>query len=96
MMLNQSPISYRFEILSFGSFLSVKGVNFFGPKSEYVVSGSDCGHVFLWSKESEEIVQFLPGDEAGVVSCFPLSLIYRFSAGIPVKIPDESEKRPGL
>jgi len=44
----------------------VKGVNFFGPRSEYVVSGSDCGHVFLWDKETEEIVNFFGGDE-GVV-----------------------------
>ena len=46
----------------------MKGVNFFGPKSEYIVSGSDCGHVFLWEKSTEDIVQFLEGDEAGVVS----------------------------
>ncbi len=46
----------------------MKGVNYFGPKSEYVVSGSDCGHVFLWDVRSEEIVQYLEGDHAGVVS----------------------------
>ena len=39
----------------------------FGPKSEYVVSGSDCGHIFIWNKFTEEVVNFLPGDEAGVV-----------------------------
>ncbi len=47
----------------------VKGVNFFGLQSEYIVSGSDCGHVFLWDKNSEQIVQCLEGDEEGVVSC---------------------------
>ena len=46
---------------------SVKGVNYFGLKSEYVVSGSDCGHVFLWDKNSTEIVQFFEGDNEGVV-----------------------------
>jgi len=25
----------------------VKGVNFFGPNTEYVVSGSDCGRIFI-------------------------------------------------
>ena len=45
----------------------MKGVNFFGLESEYVVSGSDCGHVFLWGKESEKIVQFMEGDHDGVV-----------------------------
>jgi WD repeat-containing protein 42A len=45
----------------------VKGVNFYGPRSEFIVSGSDCGHVFLWDKETESIVQLLEGDAAGVV-----------------------------
>ena len=48
----------------------MKGVNFYGPKSEYVVSGSDCGHIFLWSKEKESIVHMMEGDEMGVVSSF--------------------------
>lgn len=52
---------------SFSVFL-VKGVNFYGPQSEFVVSGSDCGHVFLWDKQTQEVVQFLEGDETGVVS----------------------------
>jgi len=50
------------------SLLSVKGVNFYGPKSEFVVSGSDCGHIFLWEKSSCQIVQFMEGDKGGVVS----------------------------
>lgn len=48
---------------------TVKGVNFYGPQSEYIVSGSDCGHIFLWDKETEEVVQFLEGDSTGVVNC---------------------------
>lgn len=50
------------------SFYIVKGVNFYGPQSEFVVSGSDCGHVFLWDKQTQEVVQFLEGDSTGVVS----------------------------
>lgn len=50
------------------SLLAVKGVNFYGPKSEFVVSGSDCGHIFLWEKSSCQIVQFMEGDKGGVVS----------------------------
>lgn len=46
----------------------MKGVNFYGPKSEFVVSGSDCGHIFLWEKASCQVVQFMPGDKGGVVS----------------------------
>ncbi|KAM7045462.1 DDB1- and CUL4-associated factor 8-like [Molossus nigricans] len=47
----------------------VKGVNFYGPRSEFVVSGSDCGHIFFWEKSSCQIVQFLEGDRAGNVNC---------------------------
>lgn len=45
----------------------VKGVNFFGPKSEFVISGSDCGNIFIWDKHTEAIVNWMPGDEQGVV-----------------------------
>ncbi|XP_062039123.1 DDB1- and CUL4-associated factor 8-like [Lepus europaeus] len=48
---------------------TVKGVNFYGPKSEFVVSGSDCGHIFLWDKSSCQIIQFMEGDKEGTVNC---------------------------
>ncbi|CAL8279268.1 unnamed protein product [Lota lota] len=48
---------------------TVKGVNFYGPSSEFVVSGSDCGHIYLWDKYSARIVQFIEGDLGGVVNC---------------------------
>ncbi|WAR05503.1 DCAF8-like protein, partial [Mya arenaria] len=47
---------------------TVKGVNFYGPHSEFVVSGSDCGHIFLWDKDTENIVQRMEGDEGGVIN----------------------------
>lgn len=47
---------------------TVKGVNFFGPGSQYVISGSDCGNIFFWHRETEAIVQCMPGDENGVVN----------------------------
>ena len=31
-------------------------------------SGSDCGNIFIWDKESEAIVKVMHGDEAGVVN----------------------------
>lgn len=53
----------------------MKGVNFYGPCSEFVVSGSDCGHIYLWDKYSARIVQFMEGDRGGVVSLWgPRSL----------------------
>ncbi|XP_072166055.1 DDB1- and CUL4-associated factor 8-like [Diadema setosum] len=48
---------------------TVKGVNFYGPKSEFIVSGSDCGNIFLWEKESEKVLQYMQGDVGGVVNC---------------------------
>lgn len=47
---------------------AVKGVNFFGPNSEYVVSGSDDGFIYIWDRYSEGIVQWLCGDISGVVN----------------------------
>lgn len=47
---------------------TVKGVNFYGPRSEFIISGSDCSNVFLWEKESEKIVQYFTADDGGVVN----------------------------
>ena len=41
---------------------TVKGVSFFGPKDEYVMSGSDCGHIFIWKKKSAKLVRLMVGD----------------------------------
>lgn len=48
---------------------TVKGVNYMGLRSEYVISGSDCGYIYLWDKESEHIIHSMHGDEEGVVNC---------------------------
>ncbi|KAF3901590.1 hypothetical protein ABW21_db0203710 [Orbilia brochopaga] len=45
---------------------TVKDVNFYGLRDEYVVSGSDCGHVFIWDKETTELIQILHGDSSVV------------------------------
>lgn len=47
---------------------TVKGVNFYGPESEYVVSGSDCGNIFIWERESAALVRMAHGDMGGVVN----------------------------
>ena len=68
--LNLDYITLHDSQLLPGSFhsLAVKGVNFYGQRSEYVVSGSDCGHVFVWDKEAECIVNMMDADEKGAVS----------------------------
>ncbi|KAB1226114.1 DDB1- and CUL4-associated factor 8 [Morella rubra] len=40
--------------------LTVKGVNFFGPNDDYILSGSDCGHIFVWKKEENDIKLWAP------------------------------------
>ncbi|KAK8668427.1 hypothetical protein V6N13_105882 [Hibiscus sabdariffa] len=47
---------------------TVKGVSFFGPKSEYVASGSDCGRMFIWKKKGGELVRVMKADKH-VVNC---------------------------
>ncbi|XWS55128.1 hypothetical protein CRYUN_Cryun10bG0148300 [Craigia yunnanensis] len=47
---------------------TVKGVSFFGPKSEYVVSGSDCGRIFIWKKKGGELLRVMEADKH-VVNC---------------------------
>jgi DDB1- and CUL4-associated factor 8 len=44
-------------------------VNFLGPRSEYVISGSDDGHIFIWSTQSGQLLQLLHGDRIGAVNC---------------------------
>ncbi|KAI9798070.1 MAG: hypothetical protein M1833_004967 [Piccolia ochrophora] len=41
---------------------TVKDVNFFGMQDDYVVSGSDNGHLFIWDKKSTQLVNILEGD----------------------------------
>ncbi|XP_066252842.1 DDB1- and CUL4-associated factor 8 isoform X1 [Euwallacea similis] len=48
---------------------TIKGVNFFGSRSEFIMSGSDCAHVFFWEKRTEAITQLLLADDNGVVNC---------------------------
>ncbi|MCJ1478512.1 hypothetical protein MMC13_007192 [Lambiella insularis] len=42
---------------------TVKDVNFFGLQDEYVVSGSDSGHLFIWDKKTSQLLNILEGDE---------------------------------
>ncbi|XP_060867292.1 DDB1- and CUL4-associated factor 8-like protein 2 isoform X1 [Metopolophium dirhodum] len=48
--------------------MTVKGVNFYGPRSDYVVSGSDCGYLFIWDKKTEAIVLKKRADKKGTVN----------------------------
>lgn len=41
---------------------TVKDVNFFGLNDEYVVSGCDSGNLFIWDRQSGDLVNILEGD----------------------------------
>ncbi|KAH8498063.1 hypothetical protein H0E87_017111 [Populus deltoides] len=47
---------------------TVKGVSFFGPRCEYVSSGSDCGRIFIWKKRGGELIRVMEADR-DVVNC---------------------------
>ena len=47
---------------------TLKGVSFFGPNCDYVVSGSDCGRIFIWRRRDGELLQVIAGDKC-VVNC---------------------------
>jgi WD repeat-containing protein 42A len=46
----------------------VKGVSFLGPNCDYVTSGSDCGHVYIWRKKDAELMRVMKGDKR-IVNC---------------------------
>eukprot|EP00884_Botryococcus_braunii_P005318 jgi/Botrbrau1/14788/Bobra.105_1s0003.2 len=47
---------------------TVKGVNFMGPRDDFVVTGSDCGNIFIWCKTSGRLLRVMHGDN-DVVNC---------------------------
>ncbi|CAG9858644.1 unnamed protein product [Phyllotreta striolata] len=67
--VNSEPGNFLHEYQGHRNGATIKGVNFFGPKSEFIVSGSDCGNVYFWEKNTEAIVQWLLADDNGVVNC---------------------------
>lgn len=53
----------RMKYSGHGNIETVKDVDFYGLRDEYIVSGSDKGYVFIWDKKTGNIVQILHGDE---------------------------------
>ncbi|XP_072982926.1 uncharacterized protein [Typha latifolia] len=71
---------------------TVKGVSFFGPNDEYVVSGSDCGHIYIWKKNGGELVCMMVGDKHIVNSVephpyFPFLATSGFDKNVKIWIP---------
>ncbi|KAK3930304.1 DDB1- and CUL4-associated factor 8 [Frankliniella fusca] len=73
--------------------ITVKSCDFFGPNSEYIMSGSDCGNIYFWDKNTEAIVQFMRGDEKGVVNAlvghpqFPILATSGLDSDVKIWVP---------
>eukprot|EP00727_Mastigamoeba_balamuthi_P000707 m51a1_g10633 hypothetical protein (651) ;mRNA; f:67465-70698 len=62
------PCTYKQVYRGHVSSDTIKACNFYGPDSEYVVSGSDDANVYIWEKKSGELVRMLAG-HTSVVNC---------------------------
>ncbi|TPP66283.1 WD repeat-containing protein 42A [Fasciola gigantica] len=60
--------SYLHKYSGHRNMQTIVSATFFGPNSEYVVSGSDDGFFYIWDRESEGIVQWLHADADGAVN----------------------------
>ena len=59
---------------------TVKDVNYYGLQDEYVVSGSDSGHLFIWDRKTSHLLTILEGDGEVVNVVQGRSLKFNFSS----------------
>jgi WD40 repeat protein len=45
---------------------TIKGVSFYGDRSQYVISGSDDGYIFIWETDTGKLVRILQAHEETV------------------------------
>jgi nuclear receptor interaction protein len=64
---------------------TTKDLNFYGLQDEYVVSGSDCGNVFIWERKTSKLVNILEGDRE-VVNVIQRKQVLSFSTSRQVMI----------
>lgn len=63
---------------------TIKGVSFLGAEDDWVVSGSDCGHIYIWHTASMKLCGVIRGDRH-VVNCLerhPTHLFTMATSGI--------------
>jgi WD40 repeat protein len=77
------PATYRRRYEGRRSEQTIKGVSFFGPDSEYVVSGSDDARIVIWSKRSGRVLRELRGHHSvvNVIAPHPFDPLFA-SSGI--------------
>ncbi|KAG9070386.1 DDB1- and CUL4-associated factor 6 [Linnemannia hyalina] len=62
----------------------IKEANFYGPNSEFVMSGSDDGRIYVWNKKTGKLLNVVRGDKR-VVNCLhphPFSKFLLAASGI--------------
>lgn len=75
---------------------TIKGVNFYGANSEWIVSGSDCGNIFFWSRNGS-IVQWMQGDENGAINVlephpeFPILATSGLDSDVKIWVPSNEK-----
>lgn len=62
------PQLYKMKFVGHASQQTIKGVGFWGPHSEFVVSGSDDANTFIWDTETGKLLNVLQGHD-DVVNC---------------------------
>ena len=75
---------------------TVKGVAFAGADDGLVLSGSDCGHVFIWDKATGRLQRFLEGDQH-VVNCLeshPFLPLTIATSGVRLRAQDIQTRVP--
>jgi len=64
-------VPYKTQFKGHKSLDTIKGVYFYGEKSQYVVSGSDEGNVYIWNKETGQVINVLQGHSDAVNTICP-------------------------
>ncbi|XP_012059605.1 PREDICTED: DDB1- and CUL4-associated factor 8 [Atta cephalotes] len=69
--------------------------NFFGPKSDYVVSGS-TNNIFIWEKNSASVIQYMTGDRESVTCLeghphIPILATSGYDDNIKLWVPSKGE-----
>lgn len=61
-----------------------KDTKFFGCNSEFVVSASDCGNLFIWEKKSQGLILYLEGGPTARAPCVEVhsELPYIFTSSV--------------
>eukprot|EP01127_Copromyxa_protea_P003905 TRINITY_DN1366_c0_g1_i2.p2 TRINITY_DN1366_c0_g1~~TRINITY_DN1366_c0_g1_i2.p2 ORF type:complete len:157 (+),score=41.82 TRINITY_DN1366_c0_g1_i2:1464-1934(+) len=60
--------TYKNKFTGHYSSNTIKGVAFYGPNSEYVMSGSDDACIYIWERKTAKLLRILQGHES-IVNC---------------------------